>query len=73
LVGLEEGVTYKLGRGRLPSVEGYAIIDGNIYLLQSTVSPTPSGVRYDDVETIIAEVISDKLNRNQKWRKSLRA
>ena len=53
----DTGIVYKLDRATFPSIEGYAITGGKIYLLQSTVSPSHSGARYDDVAKIIRAAI----------------
>jgi hypothetical protein len=49
----EANVVYKLDRATFPSIEGYAIVDNMLLLLQSTVSESHSGARFKDVESII--------------------
>ena len=59
-LGMEEGAIYKLERATFPSIEGYAIFDQNIYLLQSTVSSTHGGARYSDVQHIVTAAVAER-------------
>ena len=55
-IGSEDKVVYMLDRANFPSIEGYAVDGQSIYFLQSTVSTTHKGARYDDVKQIVAAV-----------------
>jgi hypothetical protein len=50
---MELGVLYKLDNATFLSIEGYALCDKVLLLLQSTVSTTHGAVRYDHVRPII--------------------
>ena len=59
-LGMEEGAIYMLDRATFPSIEGYAIFDQYIYLLQSTVSSTHGGARYSDVQHIVTAAVAER-------------
>ena len=51
---MNSGIVYKLDRARFPSIEGYVRVGTELLLLQSTVSVTHRGARFNDVKEIVS-------------------